>query len=160
MKDVFKKAHKITKNIIRKGDSYRETFRLALIFVYSETKKGANKMVELIGTEKQVKWADNIREQVLDVIEVVRERQIEIVSKRPDKVKKDGTVITSKDRIRNMNERFDELVEDIKNINNSVFFIENFSDITSKTTIVPFIYKKTIVHLWLNKTGNKMERYF
>lgn len=47
MKNVFKKAHEITKNIIKKGDSYRETFRLALIFVYSEIKKGVNKMIEL-----------------------------------------------------------------------------------------------------------------
>ena len=59
MKDVFKKAHEITKNIIRKGDSYRETFRLSLIFVYSQIKKGANKMVELKGSEKQIKWAND-----------------------------------------------------------------------------------------------------
>ena len=43
--NVFKKAHEITKKIIRKGDSYRETFRLALIFVYSQIKKGVNKML-------------------------------------------------------------------------------------------------------------------
>ena len=60
MKNVFKKAHEITKNIIKKGDSYRETFRLALIFVYSEIKKGVNKMIELKGTEKQVKWANDL----------------------------------------------------------------------------------------------------
>lgn len=46
MENVFKKAHEITKNIIRKGDSYRETFRLALIFVYSQIKKGVDKMLD------------------------------------------------------------------------------------------------------------------
>ena len=68
MKNVFKKAHEITKNIIKKGDSYRETFRLALIFVYSEIKKGVNKMIELKGTEKQVKWANDIREIMMECL--------------------------------------------------------------------------------------------
>lgn len=68
MKNVFKKAHEITKNIIKKGDSYRETFRLALIFVYSELKKGVNKMIELKGTEKQVKWANDIREIMMECL--------------------------------------------------------------------------------------------
>ena len=56
--NVFKKAHEITKKIIRKRDSYRETFRLALIFVYSELKKGANKMIEYVtskGTQVKIK---------------------------------------------------------------------------------------------------------
>lgn len=46
MKNVFKKAHEITKNIIRKGDSYRETFRLALIFVYSQLRNTTNTVEE------------------------------------------------------------------------------------------------------------------
>ena len=66
--NVFKKAHEITKKIIRKGDSYRETFRLVLIFVYSEMKKGIVKMVELKGTEKQVKWANNIRDLAITIL--------------------------------------------------------------------------------------------
>ena len=66
MENVFKKAHEITKNIIRKGDSYRETFRLSLIFVYSQIKKRANKMVELKGSEKQIKWANDIREIMIE----------------------------------------------------------------------------------------------
>lgn len=40
-KDIFKKAHNLTKGLIRKGDSYRATFKLALSFVYSQIKKEA-----------------------------------------------------------------------------------------------------------------------
>lgn len=47
MKNVMKKAHEITKKIIRKSDSYRATFRLALSFAHSLVKKGVNKMVEV-----------------------------------------------------------------------------------------------------------------
>ena len=68
MINIMKEAHNLTKKIIRKGDSYRETFRLALIFVYSELKKGVNKMVELKGTEKQVKYANDIKLKLVKTI--------------------------------------------------------------------------------------------
>lgn len=131
MKNVFKKAHEITKNIIKKGDSYRETFRLALIFVYSQIKKGVNKMVELKGTEKQVKWANDIRKELLSIVEESRNHQVERVSKKEDKVKKDGTILTAQDRINKMNDRFDNIVEFIESNNESVWFIENFKSLTS-----------------------------
>lgn len=38
-KSIFKKAHKIAKMIIRKGDNYKATFTLALKFVYSKIKR-------------------------------------------------------------------------------------------------------------------------
>ena len=131
MKNVFKKAHEITKNIIRKGDSYRETFRLALIFVYSQIKKGVNKMVELKGTEKQVKWANDIRKELLSIVEESRNHQVERVSQKEDKVKKDGTVLTAQDRVNKMNARFNNIVEVIESNNESVWFIENFKSLTS-----------------------------
>lgn len=45
-KEIFKKAHNLTKELIRKGDSYRATFKLALSFVYSQAKKSANNIEE------------------------------------------------------------------------------------------------------------------
>lgn len=42
--NIFKKAHELTKTIIKKGDNYRATFRLCLSFVYSQIKNGGNKM--------------------------------------------------------------------------------------------------------------------
>lgn len=116
-------------------------------------------MVELVGSEKQIKWALEIRNQVIETIEVAREKQVERVSKISDKVKKDGTVITAKDRVEKMNKRFDELVEDIRNNDSSVFFIENFSNITSKGC-TPAISKKFAIKNGLEEIGNKMAKYF
>ena len=65
MKNIMKEAHNLTKKIIRKGDSYKATFRICLSYVHSQVKKGVNKMVELKGSEKQVKWALEIREGIL-----------------------------------------------------------------------------------------------
>lgn len=45
-RNIFKKAHQLTKEIIKKGDDYRATFRLCLSFVYSQIKKGVEKMIE------------------------------------------------------------------------------------------------------------------
>jgi hypothetical protein len=156
MKNIMKEAHNLTKKIIRKGDSYKATFRICLSYVHSQVKKGVNKMVELKGSEKQVKWALEIRKQVLEVIENARIRKVEEVSKRADKVKKDGTVITAKDRVEKMNKRFNELTKNIENNESSVFFIENFSSITSRSELS----KGFVVKLYLEKTGNKMESYF
>ena len=61
MKNIMKEAHNLTKKIIRKGDNYRATFRICLSFIHSQVRKGINKMVELKGTEKQVKWANDLR---------------------------------------------------------------------------------------------------
>ena len=156
MKNIMKEAHNLTKKIIRKGDSYRDTFRICLSYVHSQVKKGVNKMVELKGSEKQVKWALEIRKQVLEVIENARTRKVEEVSKRADKVKKDGTVITAKDRVEKMNKRFNELTKSIENNESSVFFIENFSSITSRSAVS----KKFVVKSYLEKIENKMESYF
>ena len=41
MKNIMKEAHNLTKMIIRKGDSYRATFRLCLSFVHSRSKQVA-----------------------------------------------------------------------------------------------------------------------
>ena len=46
MRNVMKKAHEITKKIIRKGDNYKATFRLALSLAHSLARKGENKMIE------------------------------------------------------------------------------------------------------------------
>ena len=156
MKNIMKEAHNLTKKIIRKGDSYRATFRICLSYVHSQVKKGVNKMVELKGSEKQVKWALEIRKQVLEVIENARTRKVEEVSKRADKVKKDGTVITAKDRVEKMNKRFNELTKSIENNESSVFFIENFSSITSRSAVS----KKFVVKSYLEKIENKLESYF
>ena len=54
MINIMKEAHNLTKKIIKKGDSYKATFRICLSFVHSQVKKGLIKMVELKGTEKQI----------------------------------------------------------------------------------------------------------
>lgn len=43
-REIFKKAHKFTKKIIKAGDDYRATFSLVLSFVYNQTKQSIKKI--------------------------------------------------------------------------------------------------------------------
>lgn len=119
MKNVFKEAHELTKKIIKKGDSYRATFKLALIFVYSQIRKGVKEMVELTGSEKQVKWALDIRTELNKTLDLIKDATIS------NKTKKNKSSEEAVSKI--------ELVVNVLNSKtDSNYFIENFKDILKK----------------------------
>lgn len=121
-KEIFKKAHKLTKDIIKKGDNYRATFKLCLSFVYSQIKKGVNKMVELIGSEKQVKWAENIRRDLLVVLNTIKEA---------DKERK----IRKNKNFEESSKKMDIAIDFISSQTDSKFFIDNFREVLKETEI-------------------------
>lgn len=114
--NIFKKAHELTKKIIKAGDNYKATFRLCLTFVYSQIKKGVNKMVELKGTEKQIKWAEDIRKELVETLELVKELDI----KR--KTRKNKSFEESSKKV-------DSAIDFMSNQTDSKFFIDNYKDI-------------------------------
>lgn len=71
MKNLMKEAHKMTKEIVEKyGDvDYRTQLSLCLSFLSSNEEKGEKEMVELKGSEKQVAWANSIREKIVEMME-------------------------------------------------------------------------------------------
>lgn len=143
MKNVMTKAHEITKKIIRKGDSYRETFRLALIFVHSQIKKGVKKMVELKGTEKQVKWAMDIRINLSKIIDIATSTIEEDCKSRWER-RPSKKFTTVEDMIKRNIERNEEVKEMIFNIEDSKFLIENFKIVTGKESVnwISFVLQK------------------
>lgn len=77
MKNVMKKAHEITKNIIRKGDSYRATFKLALSLAHSLVKKGVNKTIEYTtsrGSKVSVEMGEGrtVKNLILNGMELIK----------------------------------------------------------------------------------------
>lgn len=67
MKDLMKKAHQMTREIKREYPEVDYKFQLGLCMSYLlSEKKGGNRMVELKGTEKQIKWAEDIKENLLN----------------------------------------------------------------------------------------------
>ena len=65
MKELMKKAHQMTREIVEKYNDvdYRVQFGLCLSYLAN---KGGDKMVELNGTPKQVAWAEDIRKKALE----------------------------------------------------------------------------------------------
>ena len=118
-KNLMKEAHKLTKQIVSEyGDvDYMTQLGLCLSFLSQE---GGKEMVELKGTEKQVKWAEDIRNRIIKVNEIV-EKAIEGVDM--DKMAKstwldDNMYVIAQTSLKNI------LVQE-----EAKFFIENFRDL-------------------------------
>ena len=118
-RNLMKEAHKMTREIVNKyGDvDYMTQLGLCLSFLSQE---GGKEMVELKGTEKQVKWAEDIRNRIIKVNEIF-EKAIEGVDM--DKMAKstwldDNMYVIAQTSLKNILAQ-----EEAK------FFIENFRDL-------------------------------
>lgn len=63
-KELMVKAHEMTREIKSQYPEVDYKFQLGLCLSYLQEKEGENKMVELKGSEKQVKWALQIKEDM------------------------------------------------------------------------------------------------
>ena len=118
-RNLMKKAHKLTKEIKKQYPEvdYMTQLGLCLSFLSQE---GGKEMVELKGTEKQVKWAEDIRNRIIKVNEIF-EKAIEGVDM--DKMAKstwldDNMYVIAQTSLKNI------LVQE-----EAKFFIENFRDL-------------------------------
>ena len=114
-KELMIKAHEMTKEIKREYPEVDYKFQLGLCLAYLQS-EGEVEMVELKGSEKQVKWANDIREVVLLASRRNLELKQEFYNEKPN----------SKMRTRVFNEA-KELNEKIENEESAKFFIENFA---------------------------------
>ena len=118
-RNLMKEAHKLTKEIKKQYPEvdYKTQLGLCLSFLSQE---GGKEMVELKGTEKQVKWAKDIRNRIIKVNEIF-EKAIEGVDM--DKMAKstwldDNMYVIAQTSLKNI------LVQE-----EAKFFIENFRDL-------------------------------
>ena len=85
MKNVMKEAHKMTKEIKIEYPEVNYKFQLGLCISYLSKNKGDVEMVELKGSEKQVIWAEKIRNFVaIEILEAIEKNTFE--EKQLDKV--------------------------------------------------------------------------
>ncbi len=64
MKNLFKEAHKMAKEIKNQYPEVDYKFQFSLCLKHLQTVKEESKMAELQGSEKQIEWATSIRETV------------------------------------------------------------------------------------------------
>ncbi|MDM0973234.1 hypothetical protein QTI91_13565 [Clostridium perfringens] len=123
MKDmslIMKEAHRLTKEIKKEFPNVDYKFQLGICMSYLLNGKGENEMVELQGSEKQVKWALSIREKTIstinEAINFLEEGQ-QVRIKRTGKRAQDID-----ERIR----RIKLMLEEVKNEQSSKVFIEKW----------------------------------
>ena len=119
-RNLRKEAHKLTKEIKKQYPEVDYKTQLGLCLSFLSQEKGDNEMVELKGTEKQVKWAEDIRNRIIKVNEIF-EKAIEGVDM--DKMAKstwldDNMYVIAQASLKNILAQ-----EEAK------FFIENFRDL-------------------------------
>ena len=74
MKNLFKEAHRMTREMMKKYNDidYSAQFTLCLEYLRKEDKDMIK--AELKGTEKQIKWAEDIRNNFIKIIEESKEK--------------------------------------------------------------------------------------
>lgn len=74
MKNLFKEAHRMTREMMKKYNDidYSAQFTLCLEYLRKEDKDMIK--AELKGTEKQIKWAEDIRSNFIKIIEESKEK--------------------------------------------------------------------------------------
>lgn len=108
---MFKKAHKMTREIKAKHQEvdYKAQFGVCLSFLYRKMKEEGGKMVKLEGTEKQVRWAEDIRDNMIKSLNELKENK-----NLRYHLGRDITV-----------EEVEESLKVLAEIEDSVFFIDN-----------------------------------
>ena len=119
-KEIFKKAHKLTKEIKAQYPEvdYRFQFGLCLSFLMNE--KEETMKVKLEGSEKQVKWATEIREVVVECAKNDVEKAQARYNEKQNKARA-NKLNTAK-----------ETLEMLENETSAKFFIENFRTVLSR----------------------------
>lgn len=72
-RNIMREAHKMTKQIVSEyGDvDYKTQLGLCLSFLSQE--KGGKEMIELKGSEKQVKWAEGLRGRFIKYLDYIKD---------------------------------------------------------------------------------------
>src|SRR5690625_4547934 len=113
MRNVMTKAWEIARKGVKKfGGKAIEYISESLRIAWALVKKGGNKMVEMKGSEKQIKWVNDVYQKAIEVIGEVIE---------------DMKEWTKKKQCRSMSfPAYVEFFEEMKNIDDAGFWIENF----------------------------------
>ena len=71
-RNLMREAHKLTREIVNKYEDvdYKTQLGLCLSFLSQE---GGKEMIELKGTEKQIKWAEDLRGRFIKYLDYIKD---------------------------------------------------------------------------------------
>lgn len=131
MKNLFKEAHKLTKEIKKEFSNVDYKAQFGICLSYLQEKKGDCKVVELKGTERQVAWAENIREGLVELLNDMKDKKNLVLENCEDE-----------DEKTKMMKSFNRTVERVEKVineeNSSKFYIEEVRDDITNNVSVAF----------------------
>lgn len=135
-RNIMKEAHKMTKEIVEKyGDvDYKTQLGLCLSFLAQE---GEEEMVELKGSEKQIKWAKNIRKEMEEILIEAKENRLaskateKKYNKRSENWKEKNNIKDLEDYKNYLSKKIDSSIEELLSNDKAGWYINNFSCVTS-----------------------------
>ena len=153
MKNIMKDAHRLTREIKAEFPEvdYQAQLGICISYLYENKKKENIKMVELKGTEKQIKWAEDIRSKFETALEegekVVNARIESIIAKRKNNGKYKET---DREKLSYITTQYSEVKEFVLNQSKATFFIDyrnivdtDYNHICSKFDILFDIYESS-----------------
>lgn len=131
MKNLFKKAHKMTRKIVERYNDvdYKAQFTLCLEYL----SEGEEEMVkaELKGTEKQIKWAEDIRAELIEKINAAKENEKMIEAMEVETC-----------NVMTVEQLFDRLEKRINEVEDAEFFIDH-----RKATLAKYVELLNVIVL-------------
>lgn len=131
MKNLFKKAHKMTRKIVERYNDvdYKAQFTLCLEYL----SEGEEEMVkaELKGTEKQIKWAEDIRAELIEKINAAKENEKMIEAMEAETC-----------NVMTVEQLFDRLEKRINEVEDAEFFIDH-----RKATLAKYVELLNVIVL-------------
>lgn len=118
MRNLMKEAHKLTKEIKKEFPEVDYKAQLGICISYLSKESEENRMKELKGSQKQIKWGESIRKEIIDTCndEIVLLEKLQ--SKRVAQGKKRMKVHDKKIV------RLKEIIEEVSNIEEARVLIE------------------------------------
>ena len=113
MRNVMTKAWEIARKGVEKfGGKAIEYISESLRIAWALVKKGGNKMIEMKGSEKQIKWANDVYPKAIEIVGEVLEGMEEWANKKRGRSMAFPSYVN--------------FFEEMKNIDNAGFWIEHF----------------------------------
>lgn len=114
-RNLMREAHKMTREIINKyGDvDYKAQLGLCLSFLSQE---GGKEMVELKGTAKQIKWAEDLRSRFVKYLDFIQDlaSEIEISESLQDDIEDDFSSIEEAFEVIEKQEKASKIISSLR----------------------------------------------
>lgn len=145
MKNLFKEAHKLTKEIKAEYPNVDYKAQFGICLSYLQEVKGECKMVELKGSEKQIKWAKEIRQQILSMKDnyEISKSNLRVLSKEEESQAQVWNKVVKQEELNNIDNKFEKYL----NTTSAKVLIDNFAYSKLSKNISAMIENKEYKHV-------------